>query len=314
MDPRYIADLVGIPEVASLARLPMPETPLTLSEIAGAYRSTCPASEQAKSEALAAFNLLVKHARATTVDELTKPVLLAFKTSIEKSHLGVSTVRAYFSRIRNVVRFGKRAGLPPQQLAAFVERATDILWIGGKSPHANPHPIPVREWKKLLAAADGQWRAILLLALNLSLYMVDICSLKWSDLNLEKGTYFAYRGKTGIPRAAMLWRETIEAVKAIPHKGQSEFVFTSAHGTRYSRNGRMNDFADFRRRAGVVESVKFSWLRDAAYTLSMEGAPDARMANVLSGHKAPGLVDNYVRRNPQFTQPAVDAIYARYMR
>ena len=113
----------------------------------------------------------------------------------------------------------------------------------------------------------------------------------------------------------MLWNETVAALTALP-RGGSEYVFVSPTGTRYSKNAKINDFADtLRVKAGVDSSVTWAQIRDGAYTAAAH-APgvDEKFARLLAGHKAAGLQDKYVRRNPEIVKPACDAVYEAYFR
>jgi integrase len=139
---------------------------------------------------------------------------------------------------------------------------------------------------------------------------------------LERGTYASIRTKTQrkrIPQAATLWPETIAAIRVIPRRGQSPYVFTSSHGTRFNRNSRGNEFADLRRAAGITtvsnkgDEVSFDWLRDGAYTAAIRTpGVDERFARIMAGHKSQGLEDNYVLRHPEIARPACDAVYQHY--
>lgn len=155
----------------------------------------------------------------------------------------------------------------------------------------------------------------MLLGLNLCLHIDEVCAPQWKDFDLAKGTYAVIRGKTEsdrIPRAATLWPETLAALNALPRRGTSPFVFTSKMGTRYACTSRVDDFREFRKAAGLPDELTFDSIRDGAYTAAMQEAPDERWARVLAGHKAPGLTDNYVLRNPQCARPACEAVYKVY--
>src|SRR5205085_6444592 len=107
----------------------------------------------------------------------------------------------------------------------------------------------------LLKAGGDKWKAWLLCGLNLCMHLDEVCQVKWLELDLDRGTYASIRTKTQrkrIPQAATLWPETIAALRAIPRRGQSPYVFTSSHGTRFNRDSRGNEFADLRRAAGVA--------------------------------------------------------------
>jgi integrase len=154
---------------------------------------------------------------------------------------------------------------------------------------------------------------MLLLGLNGALYMEDLCDLQWGALDLDAGTLISRRKKTGkCIRVATLWPETIAALRALPRRGNSPYVFTSPHGTRYNKNTKINDFRDLRT-AAKLEAVTFSHIRDGAYTSAAQ-APgvDEKFARLLAGHKSHGLQDRYVLRNPEIVRPACDAVYRAY--
>jgi hypothetical protein len=125
----------------------------------------------------------------------------------------------------------------------------------------------------------------------------------------------AIRRKTevdSIPRAAVLWPETVAALAAVPRKSP-KYVFTSTTGTRYNRASRGNKVAKLRERAGVAVEVTFDWIKDGAYTAAVND-PDVeeRSARVLAGHRSPGLQDNYVLRHPRCTAGACEAVHRVY--
>jgi integrase len=55
--------------------------------------------------------------------------------------------------------------------------------------------------------------------------------LKWEHFNLTAGTYSGKREKKGF-RIGWLWKETVDAVKALPRKGESPLLFTSQRGAK----------------------------------------------------------------------------------
>ncbi len=87
----------------------------------------------------------------------------------------------------------------------------------------------------------------------------EVCGLLWKDFDLDKGVYAAIRTKTRrdrIPRAAVLWPETLAILKAMKPRGPH--IFTRTHGTRYNKNTRVNDFVDLRNAAKLPDTVTFA--------------------------------------------------------
>lgn len=311
-DPVHAARMTGITALSHLRHDIKPQADLKLDDLIAVYKRQNPASDKSKREALAALRRLIDNTQAKTLDDLTQDALLRFKEKIEKDVPGPATRAAYYNRIRFIIRFGLKVGLDPVQIRACLDRAK-VLWTGEAMPSVQPKPISREHFHALLQAGNGSWRAWLLVGLNLCMSIEEVCGLRWEWFDLEKGTFACVRVKTRrkrIPRAAVLWPETIRALKAIDRKGP--YVFVSSHGTRYNKNTRVNDFKEFKEAAGLPDLVTFSCLRDGAYTAAAHGTTDERQARVLAGHVAPGLSDNYVLRNAEIVKPACDAVYMVY--
>jgi integrase len=144
--------------------------------------------------------------------------------------------------------------LNAEQINAALVRMK-VLWTPEPLSQVNPTPISRDDFHKLLQAGQDKWKAWLLCGLNFCMHLDEVCQIKWSEIDLKRGTYASIRTKTRrerISQAATLWPETIAAFQAIPRRGQSPYVFTSSHGSQFNRNTRRNDFADLRRVAKVT--------------------------------------------------------------
>lgn len=313
--PDWLAERCGLPQLAGFARAVLPMASIKLADVIDVYKRENPSTPKSKKEALAVVQRLIDHAGAKVLDDLTQEKLKSFRQSVESSGSlkSAGTRAAYYGRVKSVVGFGLKVGLDQQQIRACLDRCK-VLWTAEALPPVQPRPISREHFHKLLNAGNGTWRAWLLTGLNCCMHMEEVCGLRWDELDLERGTYAAIRGKTRrkrIPRAATLWPETVAALKLIPRRGQ--YVFISTHGTRYNKNTRVNDFRELRIKAGLPDEVTFDTLRDGSYTAAIN-APDVeeRFARVLAGHTSPGLQDSYVLRNPQCTRSACDAVHRHY--
>ena len=309
-----LAKAVGIPELASLSRMSLPQAPVTLTKLAEVYREQNGSTVATKCRAMTAWSRLIAHTKVATLDELTTAKLQAFRQSVESSPTLASAASRQFiyGKIKSVISFGLKAGLDVTQIQPALGRCK-VLFTNGVKPVASPKPIKRNHFHTLLTSGNDSWRPWLLVGLNCAMYMEELCQLRWEDLDLEHGYYIARRGKTGVVRCACLWKETVEALKTVRRRGQSPFVFTSQFGTRYNKNTRLNDFAEMRERAGLPEDVKFSHIRDGAYTAAAMGSSDERQARILAGHAAAGMLDRYVQRNAEYVRPACDAVYKTYL-
>jgi integrase len=319
-NPEHVARMVDIPQIAQLRHMNLPKPSIRLTEIITNYQTENASTAGAKRAALRAFNRFLEHTTAKTLADLTKDKIHAFRQSIEKDKnlKSAGTRKHMYGQIKSIISFGlKNPVMDAAEIRATLDR-TKLLWTPEPMPSVDPKPISRSDFHRLLDTATAErstWRAWLLLGLNAAMYIGELCILKWESIDLDHGTLAMIRNKTRrgrIPKVATLWPETIAALRALPQK--PTYVFTSPHGTRYGTSqSRANAFADFRKRAGLTDAVSFSHLKDGAYGAACEGTTDERLARLLAGHKAPGLLDNYVLRNPSMVRPACDAVYKVYM-
>ena len=312
--PDYVARMTGIPRLASLPTMDLPRASLKLSVLIDTYDIKNPSEARSKREALAVFKRMMNFIGATTLADLTTDALKRWRGDIEQTVGSAGTKTAYYGRIKTIISFGLKEGLDQDQINAALDRCK-VLWTPDKIPQVDPHPISRKDFHKLLKVGGKNWEAILLCGLNFCMHLDEVLDLQWGELDLKKGTYASIRGKTEdrrIPRAATIWKETIKALKEVPRRGESPYVFTSSHGTRFNRNTKGNDFTDLRNAAELPE-VTFDHLRDGAYTAACQAnGVDDKWARLLAGHKSPGLQDNYVLRNPAIVKPACDAVHRAY--
>ncbi|MCK6478048.1 MAG: site-specific integrase [Phycisphaerales bacterium] len=98
------------------------------------------------------------------------------------------------------------------------------------------------EIKRLLGSAGLQMKAMILLAVNAGLGNTDLATLPRTALDLKKGVLDYPRPKTGVERRAVLWPETVEAVRrslaARPEPrevGCEDLVFLTKYGRAWVR-------------------------------------------------------------------------------
>ncbi len=91
----------------------------------------------------------------------------------------------------------------------------------------NPKPIPLGILQAIWIAADEQFRAYMLLALNCGFRQTEIGGLMGSDIKTVGGQCCISkpRGKTGIPIAIPLWQRTQAAIDATGAQGKASPLF-----------------------------------------------------------------------------------------
>lgn len=305
--PAEFAAKIGIPELAEFRRIKISQE-INISTILDIYLK----SNKGKRSALEAgkvFEKFINETGAKNLSDLTPEQLLNFRDIIDKSKLSPSSKKAYYSRIKTVISSGLKNGVDAVQIRQALDRLK-ILHCNEKNAPKNPQPISRQDFHRLMKSANDNWRAILMVSLNLCLHLGETLQLRWEDIDVARKCHVSNRNKTGITRAAMLWQETIQLLSVLPRK--SQYIFISQHGTKYNRQAAGNVFSEIRARAGVSASVKFDSLRDGAYTQASHCRDGERLSRLLAGHSN-GMMDNYVKAHPEVVKPATDAVYQHYL-
>lgn len=305
--PEYIAKLTGLPELAGWRYMPIPKAAIKLQTLADTYDAHSPSNWRTKGQVKAAMKRLQKLTGAETVNDLDTQTLIDFRQKVNAA-LEPTGASQIFSKIKAALAFGIKYGLDSAQLSAALTRLK-TLYAPPSTSTAKPQPISPADFNKLLDASNTEWRAILLLSLNMALYLEDVCTLRWEDFDLQAGTYTGKRNKTSVIRVGILWPETMEAMKALPRKGKSPLLFTSQTGLRFNTSSKYDTYASLRKQVSVESP--FSSIRDAAYTAAAASC-DEKTAKLFAAHRFGGLMDSYVQRKPALVKPASDAVHAAY--
>lgn len=239
-----------------------------------------------------------------TLRELTQDHLLTFRDEIEDVANSPTYTKHRFGQIKTILRFPKKQGkwaLDCDKALAFA-----AVLVPPSAVCLDPHPISREDWTELYTHSKGTVRAILLLALNACMYGSEVADTRWNDLNLDKGTLVARRNKTTVARIAMLWPETIEALRGVPRL--TPFVFhTDATRMVHNANTATKAFRRLRKQLGL-NHVKFCHLRDGAYTAAIQGNVEFQQAQMLAGHRV-GIADHYILRRPDLVKDACEAFH-----
>jgi integrase len=309
--PEIVARETGIPQLARLAEMPLPRDPITLGNLIEAYAQHADAGDAAKRKVREAWDTFTGLVTVRTLPEVTVERFTAYGDAINAKGWCSEYVADNFGRVRRVIRFGLRRGMDAGQIRSALDRAA-VLAAPKRKKSYSPSPIKVADFQRLLTAAgdDESMTAALLLSLNACLYAAELLDVEWDDLDLEVGTYLSDRAKTGIIRAAALWPRTIAALKRVPCTPGK--VFKSSRGDAYHPNSFRKLFATLRKVAKVPASIEYNSIRDGAYTAAVASGVPEQLARVMAGHKAPGLADHYIARNPRMTEPACQAVEQVY--
>jgi integrase len=215
------------------------------------------------------------------------------------------------TRVKGVFKFGYENGFldrPVRYGTEFKKPDKSVL-----RRHRAKKPakmIESEELRKLIAAADPTMKAMILLGLNAGMGNMDCATLPRSALNLTGGWIDFPRPKTGIPRRAPLWPETIAALREaldVRHDAirdqHSELVFLSERGTqcvRAVKTSRVDlvaiQFGKLLKKLAVHrEGLGFYTLRHVFRTIA-DAARDPVAIDMIMGHSDPSMGAHYRER------------------
>lgn len=182
-----------------------------------------------------------------------------------------------------------------------------------KVPTGIPTPIDVDDFAAMLKVADKKWTAILYLMMNCGLHPGELTGLHLDDVDLRKRWLWDHRNKNVEQRCSMLWKETIDAIRAYmkEYKPDDTFLFVNLAGKRHPTGDFGIAFKSKVRKPANVSRVTLEWFRDSGTNAASMRGVDSDKVRIWLGHKR-GELDKYDPRHPSKTQPVVDAIYAEY--
>ncbi len=151
-------------------------------------------------------------------------------------------------RVRTVFKYAYDAGLidKPMRFGPGFKRPSKKT-LRKERAAKGPRMFEATELRKMIGAAGGQLRAMILLGVNAGFGNADVGTLPIAALDLDAGWATYPRPKTGVPRRAALWPETVKAIRAVLAKrptprdeAHAELVFVTKYGKSWAKAGRDN--------------------------------------------------------------------------
>ncbi|HOW71682.1 MAG TPA: hypothetical protein PKY77_13860 [Phycisphaerae bacterium] len=170
--------------------------------------------------------------------------------------------------------------------------------------NTKPRTLPTAtQMRRLIDEAGVHLRAMILLACNCGIGQSDLASLPRWAIDLENGWLDSARRKTGCPRRAKLWAETVEALRLSFAKrpeptgeADGDLCFITKYGRRFvrfqpSKTGHGGTWVDsvnlefkkLLKETGVEVGGGFYRIRHLYRTVA-DGARDQRAIDLTMGH------------------------------
>ncbi len=315
-NPQKAAIELDIEELRWFDELRPPGTSLRLEDIGNAYRSKRKKISDTWRRKVKLFWVeFVEAVGVETVAEITADDISRYHDAVwddyEKNDRSPTYVAHRFQCVKTILNHAMKQGKDHRQLRRVIDLCA--MFTSPDKAGTDPHPISREHLHALLEVSDAKWQAIFLLALNAAFYPSEVAAVKKTHVDLDARTLVMDRGKTGVPRIAVLWERTVEAIREYQagSRNESEYLFVSATGAPYNANHASRNFRRRRTEAELPEEVKFDNIRDGAYTAAVDGGADVNQAKMLAGHRV-GISDHYLKRNPSMVDDACRAIEKVY--
>ena len=173
--------------------------------------------------------------------------------------------------------------------------------------------LTFEEAERLVAAGQGEWRAMIFLALRSGLRQGELLALRWEDVDLVKGrltvNQAVSRGvvstpKSGRSREVALSPETVSVLKAQRHE-RSELVFCNSFGRMLTKGQCKHPLWRTCERAKLGRSIGWHAMRHTfASHLVMRGV-SLKAVQELLGHSDIRMTMRYSHLAPEVKRDAV---------
>ena len=193
----------------------------------------------------------------------------------------------------------------------LIDFVPDFEWL--RAPLGEFDFLDFDESKRLIAAAEGQLRTMIIVALRTGLRHGELLALRWQDVDLVAGRIIVrqnvVRGvigtpKSGKPREIPLGDEVRGALKAHRHL-RGPLVFCNMDGNMLTDSELRNPLNHVVKRAGLARSIGWHCLRHTfASHLAMRGATLKVIQDQL-GHSTITMTMRYAHLAPEIARDAV---------
>jgi integrase len=212
------------------------------------------------------------------------------------------------TRVKSVFKYGYESGLidrPVRYGPQFKKPSASVL--RRHRAQGGEKMLEADELRRLIDAAAGPLKAMILLGLNAGFGNADCANLPLAAVDLDGGWVDFPRPKTGIGRRCPLWPETVAALRAAlaerraPRREEAGgLVFISPRGGSCVSGGLANavgkPFTKLLKRQGLHHaSVGFYTLRHVFRTVA-DAARDSVAIDLIMGHSDPSMGGKYRER------------------
>ena len=228
-----------------------------------------------------------------------------YVTALGQRGLAGCTIGLHVAIIRTALNTARRQGIIPSNVAEAVERPAVLERTKGTFTEA--------EIGLLVAAAEGEWKTLLLVGNFTGLRLGDCAGLKWAGVDLAAGTITTTMQKNGKEITIPMHPELLAHFESLAGTDATEpHVLPTLAGERGGgRSGLSQSFTALLRKAGVAgvdakgnQRSFHSFRHGFTSRLANAGiAPELRMK--LTGHQSAAIHQGYTHLEMETLRAAV---------
>jgi integrase len=236
------------------------------------------------------------------LDQIGSREIEAFKSAKIKEKKAAKSVNNYLTVLRKMLSVAQEWGLIP-----FVPK---VKWL--RVPPNKFDFLTFEEADRLMAAADGEWRPMITVALKTGLRQGELLALAWDDIDLVAGRLVVSRNlsrgeittpKNGKTREIPLGDDVLAALKRHRHL-RGDVVFCTSAGSMFTKGESKHPLWRACKRAGL-RRIGWHVLRHTfASHLVMRGAV-LKSVQELLGHGTIKMTERYAHLSPDVRKDAV---------
>ncbi len=251
------------------------------------------------------------------LNDITRADVIAFRDDLHK-RLRATSANQAVKVVRMALKDALIAELVDRNVAVGIKRAKHRGEINARRPFTIP------ELKKIVKAADDEWKGMILFGLYSGQRLRDIANLTWQNLDLDSNELAFVSGKTGRRMAFPLQRRCNVTSQNFGDDPEQP-LFPRAFNTK--RTGTLsNDFYDIMADAGLVESrnhrgngrgrssarafnaIGFHALRHTATSLMKNAGISPAIVQDIIGHDSPAISAQYTHIDEAAKRKALNAM------
>lgn len=282
-------------------------TGTTFAEFAVDFLDTYAAVNNKPSEVTAKRMIVRKHLGpflgAMQLEKIDALTIERYKAARLADGLSPKTVNNHLACLRRAlvmaVEWKRLAVLPRVKFLRVPKRKADFLSFS--------------EATRLLAAADREWRPMILLGMRTGMRRGELMALRWDDVDLEAGRVVVRQSivngivgtpKNGLTREVPLSDEAVAALRGLPSRFARGLVFPHPSGRHFTPSEVWTGLNRAARAAGLRTLGWHHCRHTFASHLAMRGVP-LKSIQELGGWADLGMVMRYAHLSPDVNRDAV---------